>query len=188
MAEKQTKSPKSVMDMIVLAIRSQPVKGNGISRPAITKYLQVELGYCNSGKIKQALKKGVDTGKLVQTGQSFRVHGDPIPERAPDPVVGVEDVELGRGTDCVNAGNVVVVSYEGKLSDGTIFDSASSFEFTLGIGEVIKGWDMGIIGMKVNGTRELKIPASLGYGKRGSPPEIPPNAELFFTVTLKKIK
>lgn len=71
---------------------------------------------------------------------------------------------------------------------GLFFVSASSFEFTIGIGEVIKGWDMGIVGMKTNGTRRLDVSAMLGYGKRGSPPGIPPNADLSFTVRLKKIK
>jgi FKBP-type peptidyl-prolyl cis-trans isomerase len=88
----------------------------------------------------------------------------------------------------VVAGDIVVVSYEGKVADCTVFDSALSFEFTIGTGEVIKGWDMEIVGMKVKGTRKLEITSSLCYGKCGSPPEIPPNAELFFTVTLKKIK
>jgi FKBP-type peptidyl-prolyl cis-trans isomerase len=78
----------------------------------------------------------------------------------------------------VVAGDIVVVSYEGKVADCTVFDSALSFEFTIGTGEVIKG----------KGTRKLEITSSLCYGKCGSPPEIPPNAELFFTVTLKKIK
>ena len=69
-----------------------------------------------------------------------------------------------------------------------MFDASSKFEFTLGAGEVIKGWDQGIASMRVGGERELFVPSKLGYSKRGASPEIPPNADLFFRVTLKKIK
>jgi FKBP-type peptidyl-prolyl cis-trans isomerase len=104
-----------------------------------------------------------------------------------DSQVKVEDVKLGNGPEA-KSGDTVIVSYEGKLDDGTMFDSSKSFQFTLSAGEVIKGWDQGISGMKVGGTRKLEVPSKLGYGKRGSPPDIPPNADLFFSVTLKKIQ
>ena len=71
---------------------------------------------------------------------------------------------------------------------GTKFDSASKFTFTIGGGEVIKGWDVGVKGMKVGGKRMLAVPAKLGYGKRGSPPEIPGDAVLCFEVKLLGIK
>ena len=71
---------------------------------------------------------------------------------------------------------------------GTKFDSASKFIFTIGGGEVIKGWDIGVKGMKVGGKRMLTVPAKLGYGKRGSPPEIPGDAVLCFEVKLLGIK
>jgi FKBP-type peptidyl-prolyl cis-trans isomerase len=188
MAETDKKSPKSVLNMIMAAIRSQPATLNGVSRAAIVKYLKAELQYNNASKIKQAMKKGVGAGTLVQTGQSFRIAGDPIPERAPEPIVDITDTEIGSGTQEASVGDTVIVSYQGKLSNGTMFDSASKFEFTLGAGEVIKGWDMGIVGMKIGGIRNLLVPAVLGYGKRGAAPEIPPNADLFFTVRLKEIK
>ena len=77
------------------------------------------------------------------------------------------------------------MKYRGTLaSDGSEFDAASRFEFTLGAGEVIKGWDTGILGMRVGGKRTLIIPPKLGYGKRGSPPEIPGDATLVFDVEL----
>ena len=82
----------------------------------------------------------------------------------------------------------VTMKYRGTLEDGTEFDAASKFEFTLGVGEVIKGWDKGIEGMRVGGKRKLTIPPKLGYGKRGSPPEIPPSATLLFDVTLVAVK
>lgn len=184
----KVKSPKSVIEMIVLAIRNQPaVSPNGVSRPAIVKYLKSEFNFENSSKIKLALKNGVATGKLLQNGQSFRVNGDPVSDQPKKPSVDIQDEKLGNG-DEASAGDTVVVSYEGKLDDGTIFDSASSFEFQLGVGDVIKGWDIGIVGIKIGGIRKLNVPSSLGYGKRGSAPEIPPNANLFFTVQLKSIK
>ena len=190
MADPKTKvkSPKSVIEMIVLAIRNQPaVSPNGVSRPAIVKYLKWEFNFENSSKIKLALKNGVATSKLLQNGQSFRVNGDPVSDQPKKPSVDIQDEKLGNG-DEASAGDTVVVSYEGKLDDGTIFDSASSFEFQLGVGDVIKGWDIGIVGIKIGGIRKLNVPSSLGYGKRGSAPEIPPNANLFFTVQLKSIK
>lgn len=182
------KSPKSVIDMIIVAIRSQPAaSANGVSRQAIVKYLKSELDFENSAKIKLALKNGVAAGKLTQSGQSFRVSGDAVPEQPKKPNVDVHDETIGTGDEAV-VGDTVVVSYEGKLGDGTVFDSAKSFEFQLGAGDVIKGWDIGILGMKVHGIRKLNVPSSLGYGKRGAAPEIPPNADLFFTVRLKAIK
>ena len=82
--------------------------------------------------------------------------------------------------------------YTGTLEDGTKFDSSldrdSPFVFTLGQGQVIKGWDRGLVGMCVGEKRRLKIPPHLAYGERGAPPTIPPNARLIFTVELLEIK
>ena len=187
-SETKKKSPKSVIEMIIVAIRNHPAaSANGVSRPAIVKYLKSELQFDNSAKIKLALKNGVATGKITQNGQSFRVSGDPIPDQPKKPNVDMEDEKVGTGDEAV-VGDTVVVSYEGKLEDGSVFDAATSFEFQLGAGDVIKGWDIGIVGMKVNGIRKLHVPSSLGYGKRGAAPEIPPSADLFFTVRLKTIK
>jgi FK506-binding nuclear protein len=76
--------------------------------------------------------------------------------------------------------------YIGKLTNGKVFDknvSGKPFNFRLGAGEVIKGWDQGIVGMKLGGERKLTIPAPLAYGKRGAPPQIPGNATLVFEVS-----
>ena len=82
--------------------------------------------------------------------------------------------------------------YTGRLDDGTVFDSSlergQPIKFELGAGKVIKGWDQGVDGMAVRGKRQLVIPAALGYGARGAPPAIPPNALLHFDVELVAIE
>jgi FKBP-type peptidyl-prolyl cis-trans isomerase len=101
----------------------------------------------------------------------------------------VQDVKEGTGKAAEN-GDQVTVNYIGTLTDGTVFDSSFSrnqpFSFTIGAGQVIEGWDLGVAGMKVGGERKLVIPSSLGYGATGVGP-IPPNATLDFTVDLLTI-
>ncbi|XVE78148.1 hypothetical protein DITRI_Ditri13aG0120600 [Diplodiscus trichospermus] len=85
-------------------------------------------------------------------------------------------------------GDRIKVHYRGKLTDGTVFDSSfergDPIEFELGSGQVIKGWDQGLLGMCVGEKRKLKIPAKLGYGEGGSPPTIPGGATLIFNTEL----
>ena len=183
-------TPKTLLDKVVYAIRNSPAAGpNGVSRTSIAKYLQSEFDIDKSkaNQLKNAFKKGVDKSILVQTGQSFRVAADPMPDVPEEPQIKVVDLKAGSGPEA-ESGDTVVMKYIGKLDDGSVFDSASRFEFTLGAGDVIKGWDLGIVGMKVGGSRKLFVPSKLGYGKRGAMPEIPPNSNLHFTVTLKEIK
>ncbi len=98
--------------------------------------------------------------------------------------------EIIKGTGAeAKTGDTVTVNYVGALyENGKVFDASwkrnEPFQFTLGKGEVIPGWEQGVVGMKVGGRRELIIPASLGYGAKGSPPKIPPNAPLIFVVDL----
>ena len=102
-----------------------------------------------------------------------------------------EDKVVGDGAEA-KAGNTVSVHYTGWLDDGTKFDSSKdrnqAFNFNLGAGMVIKGWDEGVAGMKVGGTRKLTIPPELGYGARGAGNVIPPYSTLIFEVELLDIK
>jgi FKBP-type peptidyl-prolyl cis-trans isomerase len=99
----------------------------------------------------------------------------------------IEDLKVGTGAEA-KAGQHVTVHYVGTLTNGSKFDSSrdrnEGFDFTLGAGQVIKGWDQGVAGMKVGGLRKLTIPPELGYGKRGFPPVIPPDSTLVFEVEL----
>jgi FKBP-type peptidyl-prolyl cis-trans isomerase len=100
------------------------------------------------------------------------------------------DLVVGTGA-AVKTGDDILVNYEGRLLDGTKFDSSydrgQPLEFVLGVGKVIKGWDEGLSTMKVGGKRKLIIPPQLGYGMQGAGDAIPPNATLIFKVELVSV-
>merc|ERR1719285_391120 len=114
------------------------------------------------------------------------------PKRTVKGGVQVEDLKEGSGPE-VKAGNLVGMHYEGKLiPNNKQFDACQApskpLKFKVGTGQVIKGWDVGLMGMKVGGKRKLTIPAAMAYGKEGNPPDIPPNSTLVFEVECKFVK
>jgi FKBP-type peptidyl-prolyl cis-trans isomerase FkpA len=115
------------------------------------------------------------------------------PERKPPPKdeFKIDDVQVGTGAEA-KEGNQVKVHYTGTLKNGTKFDSSldrnQPFDLTVGKGQVIQGWDKGLVGMKVGGKRKLTIPYDLAYGEKGQPPKIPPKATLLFDIELLEVK
>lgn len=115
--------------------------------------------------------------------------GTPLP---PGPTkLEIDDVKVGSGREA-KTGDTVHVQYTGTLMNGKKFDSSydhggDPFKFTIGKGEVIKGWDQGVAGMKIGEMRKLTIPPDLAYGARGFPPVIPPNSTLVFEVELLSV-
>jgi peptidylprolyl isomerase len=115
-----------------------------------------------------------------------------VPKGDPPEKLETEDIVKGKGK-AAKKGDNVTVQYVGVLyEDGTEFDSSwgrpEPFEFELGAGMVIPGWDEGVAGMKEGGRRKLIIPAEQAYGAQGQPPTIPPNAALVFVVDLEKVE
>ena len=104
----------------------------------------------------------------------------------------IENIDTGQGSEAKEY-NKITVNYTGKLEDGSIFDSSlkkgrDPLTFTLGVGSVIKGWDLGVKGMKVGGKRKLTIPPELGYGDQGAGNVIPPGATLVFEIELLSVE
>lgn len=135
------------------------------------------------------LIQSLDT--IEATPQASIVPSSQAPNNAKITTMKIEDIKVGTGEVAVD-GKKVTVHYTGTLTNGEKFDSSldrgQPFTFTLGIGEVIAGWDQGVKNMKVGGRRKLTIPSELGYGANGIPPVIPPNAALIFDVELLKVE
>ncbi|KAF1939850.1 FK506-binding protein 3 [Clathrospora elynae] len=138
-------------------------------------------------------KKKVQFAKNLEQGPTGSTKVDaPKPEakkeasKGPRNVSGVtvDDKKEGKGK-AAKKGDRVEMRYIGKLQNGKVFDSnkkGKPFSFKLGVGQVIKGWDVGVAGMTAGGERRLTIPAAMAYGKKGAPPDIPPNSDLIFDI------
>lgn len=140
-------------------------------------------GLAQSGVI--AVQKGEDINKQRADALMSAVNQDGEMEQ-----LVIDDIKIGTGAE-VKTGDNVTVNYIGTLQDGTEFDNSykrgQAFPFTVGAGRVIKGWDQGLVGMKVGGQRILVIPPDLAYGEKGVGP-IPKNATLVFVIDLVAIK
>jgi FKBP-type peptidyl-prolyl cis-trans isomerase len=145
----------------------------------------------NENTSDQALVKAGATTPTVTTPASGPLSKEPKvtpPAGAPPTKLVIRNLITGTGAEA-KSGQTAAVNYVGALFyGGKVFDASwkrnEPFTFTLGKGQVIQGWEQGVPGMKVGGRRELIVPAELGYGAKGSPPSIPPNAPLVFVIDL----
>ena len=146
-------------------------------------------------------RKSNDVGDISKIGLNPTISATPLPTLTSTPESGsiiqmenglkIQDLKVCTGQEA-KTGYAVDVNYLGTLENGTKFDSSydrgQSFQFVLGAGQVIKGWDIGVAGMKVGGKRKLIIPPDLAYGERGAGGVIPPNATLVFEVELLAVQ
>jgi len=146
------------------------------------------LPACSGCSEKDSGDSSNDSANTTETGDSQK---QPVATQETDSGLVIEDIKVGTGPEA-KPGNKVSVHYTGTLTDGKKFDSSHDrnqpFTFELGAGQVIKGWDQGVEGMKVGGKRRLKIPSDLAYGDRGVSNVIPPGATLHFEVELLDVK
>jgi FKBP-type peptidyl-prolyl cis-trans isomerase len=161
-------------------------------RPSIIVFV---LGFVSTALLF-AQTPGQQTTTNAGTGKATTQAGTPHKTTTVSPWVTTpsglkyRDVIVGKGPQ-PKVGDTVVVNYTGKFTNGKVFDTSvgrQPFQFHLGRGEVIKGWDEGVGSMHVGGKRKLLIPPDLAYGKAGYPGVIPPNSTLTFDVELLKIK
>jgi FKBP-type peptidyl-prolyl cis-trans isomerase FkpA len=127
--------------------------------------------------------------KVVEAESDFKPAPPPPPDPGPAQLQIIDDV-VGKGREA-REGDTLRVHYTGTLMNGTKFDSSrdrgTPFDFKLGTAGVVKGWDKGMVGMKVGGKRRLVLPQDMAYGESGSPPNIPPKAGLKFEIELLEI-
>ncbi|MBI2026092.1 MAG: FKBP-type peptidyl-prolyl cis-trans isomerase [Candidatus Levybacteria bacterium] len=150
----------------------------------------------NSGSTTSNLNVGQNTA-TNPTGAAAPQQSSPTPvptiisSQTLESGLKIEEEKIGEGRE-VKSGDTIVIHYTGTLENGQKFDSSldrnQPFETQIGVGKVIKGWDEGVIGMKVGGKRRLTIPPGLAYGEQGIQGAIPPNSTLIFELELLEIK
>ncbi len=148
----------------------------GFTITTTTSFAKVE----KNGTVKVSKKKAKKTA-IKKTNRMIRMDNGLV----------IEVLKEGAG-EAVTSGKAVSVHYTGTFKDGTMFDSSKTrnvpFQFALGAGMVIKGWDLGVVGMKVGEIRKLSVPYALAYGEAGYPGAIPPKSDLYFEVELLGFK
>jgi len=144
------------------------------------------------GNFGSPISKDVEIGEVQTTQEELptEVKGEED-EKMTVEELQIEDIVIGEGQEAT-AGAQITVNYSGTLTDGSKFDSSydreEPFTFIFGVGQVIPGWDKGLLGMKVGGKRKLTIPSDLAYGEAGAGDVIPPNSTLIFEVELLEVK
>ena len=149
------------------------------------------IAYQINSKKENIIDKNINVNKIVNIDKGNKENNMDSKTIKTSSGLEYKDIIVGEG-DSPEVGDKVVVHYTGTLEDGTKFDSSKDrgqpFEFAIGVGQVIRGWDEGVITMKPGGNRILTIPSDLAYGERGAGKLIPPGATLIFDVELIEVK
>ena len=154
-------------------------------------FIGIIVAYQINIKEENIVDKNIDVNKVVNIDKGNKENNMDSKTIKTSSGLEYKDIIVGEG-DSPEVGDKVVVHYTGTLEDGTKFDSSKDrgqpFEFAIGVGQVIRGWDEGVITMKPGGNRILTIPSDLAYGERGAGELIPPGATLIFDVELIEVK
>lgn len=184
----RVKNASLVLAVAIMAVAAAAL--TACSKPAQEPATQTQT---QPAQTQTDSSQAADQGQADATASDQAAQTQPAEESGPTSKdvkeLKIKDVKKGSGP-AAKSGDSVTVNYTGWLANGTKFDSSvgkQPFTFTIDAGQVIKGWDKGVAGMKVGGKRRLIIPSDLGYGPQGYPPVIPQNATLIFDVEMLKI-